>query len=55
MISYHDELGYDKANCDFGNWADVMGNDYGLIWKIYYGMDDTNYGNYFLNICNPTD
>ena len=37
----------ENADCGFGNWVDVMVGGYALLWKIYYGMGDANYGNYF--------
>ena len=48
-------MGSNKAECGFGVSVDVMGDGYGLLWKIYCSMGDANYGNYFSNLSNPPD
>ena len=55
MIRYWGEVYSDSANASFQSRVDIMGNNYGLIWKLYYGMGVTNYDSYFSNLGDPTD
>ena len=40
-------MGSDNAYYGFRIWVDATVGGYALLWKIYYGMGDANYGNYF--------
>ena len=55
MGGYSDEVDSNFANGGLINWANVMANYYGLMWKLYYGVMFLITGNIFEILADTID